>query len=316
MSTIRRTGRVAAGLLATGVTVGVPALAAAATSTDDEGVIVTVVDEGDPIHRVVLVPPMTPGTMADSTTTFDIDMAMVGSGYPIDIDLVTAGEMSRSSQVIDVAADGSFTTRETLTSFDMTNTTPDGAPADPDELGLEGGTTTDLSPLVDVPLVAEYSADGDLADVASESAEAMTPEQAELIDELADGGFGTEGFGGLLPTAPVGEGAVWTVTEADSPGGLDIGVPVELRFTLVSLKDTDYHIEFAFDGDMADYLEAEDGTEVDGEMTLTGTISGDASRSFDQRWTMDMSMDMTFTEDDIAIDVDATIRYEHNSTTR
>ena len=312
----RHIRRITAGLLATAAVVGVPSLTDAATSTDDEGVTVTVVDEGDPSHRVVLVPPMTSGTVADSTTTFDIDMAMVGSGYPIDIDLVTEGEMTRTSQVLDVAADGGFTTRETLTSFDMANTTGDGMPADPDELGLEGGTTTDLSPLVDVPLVAEYTADRDLADIAPESAATVTPAQAELVDELADGGFGTEGFGGLLPTTPVGEGAEWTVTEADSPGGVDVGVPVALRFTLVSLKDTDYRIEFTVDGDMADYLEAEEGTEVDGEMTLTGTISGDASRPFDQRWTMDMSMDMTFTEDDIAIGVDATIRYEHVSTTR
>jgi hypothetical protein len=89
---------------------------------------------------------------------------------------------------------------------------------------------------------------------------------------------------------PVGAGAEWTLTEADSPGGVDVGVPVALRLTLVSLEDTDYRIEF--------------------------TVDGDASRPFDQRWTMEMSMDTTFTEDDIAIGVDATIRYEHVSTTR
>jgi hypothetical protein len=61
------------------------------------------------------------------------------------------------------------------------------------------------------------------------------------------------------------------------------------------------------EGMSADYLEAEEATEVDGTMTLTVAISGDASRPFDQRWTMDMSMDVTFTEDDIAIGVDATI---------
>ena len=168
----------------------------------------------------------------------------------------------------------------------MANTTGDGVPADPDELGLEGGTTTDLSPLVDVPFVAEYTADGDLADIAPESAATVTPAQAELVDELADGGFGTEGFGGLLPTT----------RSARAPNGPSPRPTVQVESTwrsrgvAIHARQSQGHrlpIEFAVEATWPTTSEAEEGTEVDGEMTLTGTISGDAvARSTSAgRWT-------------------------------
>src|SRR5262245_28162157 len=143
MITIRHRRRLVPAVIASALAAGVPAVASAAQSTaDNDDIEVTVVDEGDPNHRVLLIPAASTGTMIDATTTFDIDMSMVGSGYPIDLDLVTAGSITRTSEVLDVAGDGAFTARETITAFELTNTTPDGEPLDPEELGLERGSTT------------------------------------------------------------------------------------------------------------------------------------------------------------------------------
>ena len=145
----------------------------------------------------------------------------------------------------------------------------------------------------------------------------MTAEQDELIDVFAESGFGMDGFGAMFPATPVGQGAVWTVSEADNPAAAS--VPLTLRFTLVSLKGDDYTIEFDIEGDAVDYFEAQaesEGTEVTGDMTLTGTMTGNASSALDQQLSLDMTMDMTFTEDDIAVDIDAVIGIDHASATR
>ena len=96
-------------------------------------------------------------------------------------------------------------------------------------------------------------------------------------------------------------------------------VPLQLRFTLVSLKGDDYTIEMAIEGDAVDFYESQaesEGTEVTGDMTLTGTMTGSASSALDQQLSLDMTMDMTFTEDGAAVDIDAMIGIDHASTTR
>ena len=308
--------RLTAGLAAATSIVLIPSLAGASTLPDEGEAVITVVDEGDPNDRVLLGGTLTPGTVADSTTNYDVDMSMVGSGFPIFLDLAAVGAMTRTTEVLSVDKAGAFTARETITSFELTM--ENSGSSDPDDLDVDGNGTTDLSPLIDVPLVVEYGEDGAMTSVEADSAATspVTPEQDELIDGLVEDGWGTEGFAALLPTTPVGEGAVWTASEATNPASLDL--PIALRFTLVSLDGTDYVIEFTIEGDLADFFEAQEeaGTEVTGDMTVTGTITGDASSPLDQTLSLDLLMDMTFAEDDASFDMDAAIGIDHTSTTR
>jgi hypothetical protein len=309
--------RLTGGLAAATSIVLIPSLAAASTLPDEGEAVITVLDEGDPNHRVLLSGPLTPGTVADTTTNYDVDMSMVGSGFPIFLDLDAVGAMTRTTEVLSVDKAGAYTARETITSFELTMES--GGSSDPEDLDVDGNGTTDLSPLIDVPLVVEYGEDGVLTNAEADSTAAtssVTPEQEELIEGLVEDGWGTEGFAVLMPTIPVGEGAVWTATEATNPASLDL--PIALRLTLISLDGNNYVVEFTIEGDIADFFESqeEEGQEVTGDMTLTGTITGDASSPLDQTLSLDLLMDMTFAEDDASFDMDATIGIDHTSTTR
>ena len=231
--------RLTVGLAAATSIVLIPSLAAASTLPDEGEAVITVVDEGDPNHRVLLSGPLTPGTVADTTTNYDVDMSMVGSGFPIFLDLEAVGAMTRTTEVLSVDKEGAYTARETITSFELTMES--GGSSDPEDLDVDGNGTTDLSPLIDVPLVVEYGEDGVLTNAEADSTAAtssVTPEQEELIEGLVEDGWGTEGFAVLMPTIPVGEGAVWTATEATNPASLDL--PIALRLTLVSLDGNEY----------------------------------------------------------------------------
>jgi hypothetical protein len=302
------------GLAAATSIVLIPSLAGASTLPEEDEAVITVVDDGDPNHRVLLSGPLTPGTVADATTNYDVTMSMVGSGFPIFLDLDAVGAMTRSTEVLSVGDAGAYTARETITSFELTMDT--GGGSDPEDLDVDGNGTTDLSPLIDVPLVVEYGEHGVLTNAeADAAASTLTPEQDELIDGLVEDGWGTEGFAALMPTTPVGEGAVWTASEATNPASLDL--PIALRLTLVSLDGNEYVIEFTIEGDVTEFFEAqeEEGQEVAGDMTLTGTITGDASSPLDQTLSLDLLMDMTFAEDDASFDMDAAIGIDHTSTT-
>jgi hypothetical protein len=317
-ASFRRRGLVAAGVVATVVAAGAPALAldTVPPESDDDDFNITVVDEGAPTGRVLIRPAVTAGAAAESTTSLDIDTSMHGSGFPLDIDFVAASYMTRTTEVLSVDPDGSRVTRETITDFVYALTTGDGTPTDLDELGLEGDSATDFSQLVDVPLIAEYGPSGDLdsLDVESAAKATATAEQDALIDELAESGVGLESFATMFPDTPIGQGAVWTISEADNPVGASF--PVQLRLTLVSLVGDDYTVELATEGDPLELFETDEdpGTEVTGDLTLTGTLGGSVSNGLDLRVSMELAMDVTVTEDDLEVDVEAEFAAEHVST--
>ena len=121
----------------------------------------------------------------------------------------------------------------------------------------------------------------------------------------------------MFPTTPVGEGAVWTVTDAEDPSGM--GIPLAMRFELVSLDENDYTVELSLDGDFAEFLESQasaEGAEVAGDMTLTGTITGDASNALDQQMSIDMVLDASVAEDGLAADIYTAFVIDHTSTPR
>jgi hypothetical protein len=125
------------------------------------------------------------------------------------------------------------------------------------ELGLEGESATDFSRLVDVSLIAEYGPSGDLdsLDVESAAKATATAEQDALIDEFAESGVGLESFATMFPDTPIGQGAVWTISESDNPVGASF--PVQPRLTLVSLVGDDYTVELAIEGDPLELFETE-----------------------------------------------------------
>jgi hypothetical protein len=232
-----------------------------------------------------------------------------GQGFPIDIAVSAAGNVTRTTEVLRVETDGSYSTRETLTSYNLS--TSSAGSTDPEELDLDETATTDFAPLVDVPFVVEHSSTGN-ASVDPQDVD-LTQEQRELADEFVDGGFFTGPFV-AIPSVPVGQGAVWTVAES---GSTNTVVPLTLRFTLVSLKGDDYTVEIGIEGDVLEDLGAgAPDTEVTGEVTLTGKLTGNAANILDQQLTMDMVMDVTVSDADVTLDLDAEITIDHTSTPR
>ena len=139
--------------------------------------------------------PVTPGAVADSTTSYDIEMSDgAGSGLPLVIDFAATSDSAQTTEVLSVEADGAYTTRQTITSFNHAVTTADGTPTDFDELGMEGDSATDFTPLVDLPLVGHYNAAGDLTSLELDpaSTQTLTAEQEELIDVFVESGFGMD----------------------------------------------------------------------------------------------------------------------------
>jgi hypothetical protein len=311
MTTKSRRYRPAIGVAAVAIGAIVPSAAHASVAVvDDDSLDVTIVDEGDPNHRVLLGGTPTSGTMADSTTDFGTEISVSGQGFPIDVALSAAGNAARTTEVLGAETDGSFSTRETLTSFNLS--TSSAGSTDPEELDLDEAVTVDFAPLVDVPFVVEHSSTGEVS-VDVQAAVDMSPEERELAEELVDGGFFTGPFV-AIPTVPVGQGAVWIVAESGSTSTV---VPLTLRFTLVSLKGDDYTIEIGLEGDVLEDLAAgSPDTDVTGEATLTGTLTGNATNILDQQLTVDMQMDVTASEDDITLDLDAEINIDYTSAPR
>ena len=96
--------------------------------------------------------------MADSTTDYDIGHVGVGAGLPDRLDLAAAGDMTRTTEVLGVETDGSYTAgRHSRRSISRPRRP---AATDPEELGLDGAATTDFAPLVDVPLIVEHGRPG------------------------------------------------------------------------------------------------------------------------------------------------------------
>ena len=128
-TTQRHHRRLAVGLVTAAVAAGVPSLAAASVppSEGDEAVV-TLVDAGDPNHQVLLGGPVAAGTVAESTTNYDVEMSMVASGLPVNIDFAATSDSTQTIEVLSVGADGAYTTRQTITSFDYAVTTGDGTP--------------------------------------------------------------------------------------------------------------------------------------------------------------------------------------------
>jgi hypothetical protein len=279
---------------------------------DDESLVVTVVDEGDSAHRVLLGSPPAPGTFADSTTDYDVDMSVSVPSLALALDVAVAANMTRTTEVITVEADGGYSARETFTSFDQAVSSAEAT--DTGLMGLDPAVTADFGPLVDVPLIVVYGPTGAPVSADVEAATA-TPEQDESADLLVDNGFGTEAFTASLPSTPVGQGAVWTV--AESAGSATTIVPLTMRFTLVSLKGDDYSIEIGLEGDVLEQLAAgSPGTEVTGELTLAGTLVGNAANPLDQQLSMDLVMDVTVTEEGESADLDIRMSIDHSSTPR
>ena len=85
----------------------------------------------------------------------------------------------------------------------------------------------------------------------------------------------------------------------------------------MSLKGDDYTIDVALEGDVLEELAGNDpDTEVTGEVTLTGTLSGNAASVLDQQLTMDLLMDVTISDARVTLDLDAEITIDHTSTPR
>ncbi len=304
--------RLAIGAACAVIGAAVPSVVQASVDVvDDDGLVVTVVDEGDENPRVLLSGSATSGAVADTTTDFGTELSVSAQGFPIDVDVSAAGTMTRTTEVLSVETDGSYSTLETLTSFDLS--TASAGSTDPEDLDLDGSATTDFAPLVDVPLIVEHSPTGGVS-VDAQMDDELTEEQLELADELVDSGFSTRPFD-AVPSVPVGQGAVWTVDES----GLSSSAVAELtlRFTLVSLTGDDYTIEIGLEGDVLEDLAGDDpDTEVTGEVTLTGTLTGDASNVLDQQLTMDLLMDVAASDPEVTIDLEAEISIDHTSTPR
>jgi hypothetical protein len=303
----------AAGLASLSIVAIIPSAAEASVSVvDDESLVVTVVDEGNPAHRVLLGSPPAPGTLADSTTDYDVDMSVSVPSLDLALDVAVAANMTRTTEVITVEADAGYSARETFTSFNQAVSSAEAT--DTELMGLDPAVTADFGPLVDVPLIVVYGPTGVPVSADVEAATA-TPEQDESAALLVDNGLGTEAFTTSFPSTPVGQGAVWTVAESASSASTI--VPLTMRFTLVTLKGDDYTIEIGLEGDILDQLaEGSPGVEVVGEATLTGTLTGNAANRLDQQLSMDVLMDVTATEDGEAVDLDIAMSIDHSSTPR
>ena len=184
--------RLAIGAVVVVIGAVVPSAAQASVAVvDDDVVDVTVVDEGDPNNRVLLSGTATRRSDADSTTNFGTEIAVSGEGFPIDVDLSASGNLMRTTEVLTVETDGSYSTRETLTSFNLS--TASAGNTDPEELDLDGSATTDFAPLVDVPFIVEHSTTGGVS-VDPQMDDELTAEQIELADELVESGFAINPF--------------------------------------------------------------------------------------------------------------------------
>ena len=187
---------------------------------------------------------MASGTVADSTTNYDVEMSMVASGLPGRTS--TSPRRATSTQTIDrcsaSAPTVTYTTRQTITSFDYAVTTGDGTPTDFDELehGRRLGHATSRRSSISPSLLSTPPA-GDLASLELDpaSTQTLTAEQGELIDVFAESGFGMDGFGAMFPATPVGQGRRVDGERGRQPVRA-ASVPLTLRFTLVSLKGDDY----------------------------------------------------------------------------
>ena len=114
---------------------------------------------------------------------------------------------------------------------------------------------------------------------------------------------------------PVGEGAVWTTDISEFLAGASL--PYTARYTLVHLEGTDYTVEVSLDGGQLDTSDTEtSGTQVSGNVTLTGTFTGDAANGLDRATSVELTFAVTTTEDGETSTLKAAVVIDYVSTPR
>jgi hypothetical protein len=302
---------VAAGISLVVIAVGVPSIAVASTPPIEDNSGITVVDEGASDHRVPLKGPLSAGATADVTVTYEADLTMSG---PRPVDYAATGEITRTTEVFFADPDGSYRSNDMVTAAELDVTVPGGSETELAEMGV--GAVVDFSPLIGLPLEAYHSTSRTIGGlyVATAAIEDVTAEQRDLIDLLAEVP-GLDGLGAPFPTTPVGEGAVWTAEVGDSVGGLPL--PYTVRYTLIDLEGTQYSVEASIEGDPFGPIDTHDsGTPVSGDVSFTGTLTGDAANGLDRATSLDMTFAATITEGGVASALKAAVVIDYVSTPR
>ena len=299
-------------LATTAIAIAIPSLAEASTPptpADDNGI--TVIDEGAADHRVPLKGPLTAGSAADVTVTYEADLSITGV-RPVEYS--ATGALARTTDVFFADPDGSYRSDEMVTAAELDVTVPGGSATELAEMGV--GAVVDFSPLIGVPLEAYHTTSRTIGGlyVATAATEDVTAEQRDLIDLLAEVP-GLDGLGAPFPSIPVGEGAVWTTDISEFLAGASL--PYTARYTLVHLEGTDYTVEVSLDGGPLDTSDTETpGTQVSGNVTLTGTFTGDAANGLDRATSVELTFAVTTTEDGETSTLKAAVVIDYMSTPR
>ena len=144
MSTaVRHHRRLAATLATTAIAIAIPSLAEASTPpTPDDDNGITVIDEGAADHRVPLKGPLTAGSAADVTVTYEADLSITGA-RPVEYS--ATGELTRTTDVFFADPDGSYRSDDTVTAAELDVTVPGGSATELADMGV--GAVVDFSPV-------------------------------------------------------------------------------------------------------------------------------------------------------------------------
>lgn len=258
-------------LAATAVAAAAAAVPAVASASGDDGDFSIVVENtGDQSNAITLPPVAEVGQTAQNTVSMDMDMGVEGAGMSTELGFGL--EMVMTSEVTEVADDGSYAALTTLDSVSVVDL-PDGVnEADIPCVGITGleidqtfdaaGNTMSMEPVGD-----DFG-----------SAESL------CVDQLAS----TESQSAVVyPDEPVGPGASWSADIVAENQGMEI--PVTYHYTLTEVSDGRFTVEASLD---SDFEVDQDGVVGTGNMSGTGTFSGAVANPLDMSSTFGVALEM------------------------
>lgn len=278
-----------AGIVATLGAVTVVASGSAVATTvpdDDEPPEIVILDEGKGDELFDLDQPMVVGTTAHAVeTTATAGSIEVTGAQTLDAIIDVTTTIEQSAEVTAVEPDGSYTINRVVDSYSFVVTEGPRDVAD----GFQD--SEELEPLLGIPLVQRYDADGRVVSIEMASGVAPTEIQQESIDELIEDGSDRPQF----PDVAIGVGAVWTSEMPGTDGN------ATARFELTSIENGVATIELTFEGDPTsfDSITPPGFDDVVGSMTGTGTYVANIENPIDSTFELAIRLDLTLSGEDL-----------------
>ena len=242
----------------------------ASASGDDADLDIVVESTGDQSNAITLPAPAAVGQTGQSTIAMNMDLGLEGGGMSTAFGVGL--EMSMTTEVTEVLADGGYVAHTTLDSVEVSDLPEDSEEAEFPCVGMTG-----------IELEQSFDAAGNSTSMEPVGS-GLGSAESTCIEQLSS----TQSQATVVyPDEPIGPGATWSADIVTENQGIE--VPVTYHYTLTEVRDGRFTIQTTLD---SDFDVEQDGIVGTGNMSGSGTSSGAVDNPLDSAASFTMALDM------------------------